>query len=251
MSCKQPQIAIQAWHERTFLRPAGRLLLMAILLCLVYLSASTQCLADTTTPVNVAAQWQQLKNDKAFGYKNDRENIVTPKQYKPGALQKFFTAFFEFFGSRAGTTIIWLFVIFVVGFVLYKLFVSNNSFLFGRNKGAIDNSGNMPEETEDIATTNWEALLQQATANNDLRLAVRYSYMWLLQLLQQRELIGYRSDKTNYDYYLELAETQYKQPFKQLSRQYEFTWYGKFNPPASVYNEYISLFMSVKNKLRP
>ena len=107
-----------------------------------------------------------------------------------------------------------------------------------------------PQEEEDITNTNWEALLQKASANNDLRLAVRYSYMWLLQLLQEHELIKYRGDKTNYEYYSELAGTNYKQSFKQLSRQYEYTWYGNFLPSDTAYQQYLSLFGNLKTQLK-
>lgn len=220
-----------------------------VLLCSICILVNQQAAASDTTHTISASQWQNLKNEKPFDYKNDRELIKTPQPYKPNALQKFFMSLFKFLGSKEGTTLIWLFVICVVGFVLYKLFISTDSFLFGKNKKQMsDGLADMMEE-ENIATTNWEALLQQATRSNDLRLAVRYSYMWLLQLLQQRELIQYRTDKTNYEYYIELAETHYKQSFKQLSRQYEYTWYGKYGLPADTYNEYISLFMNVKKQL--
>lgn len=204
--------------------------------------------AAATDPKPTPAQWQQLKSDKAFTYKNDREKIDKPKEYKPGALQKFFKAFFEFIGSNTGNTLIWMLVIAGAGFLIYKVFFSKGSFLFTKNKklGAGEDTGG---KEEDIAGTNWEVLLQQATTNNDLRLAVRYSYMWLLQMLQQRELIQYRNDKTNFEYYAELSETQYKQHFKQLSRQYEYAWYGRFTLSPAVYNDYISLFMNVKKQL--
>jgi hypothetical protein len=205
------------------------------------------CFAATNiTP----AQWEQLKGDKAFSYKNDKEKTISPMDYKESSLQKFFRSFFEFFGSSFGNTLAWIIVISVAIYVIYKLSLGKDSFLFGRDKKQIGKDGPAEQDAEDIATTNWEALLQQATSNNDMRLAIRYSYMWLLQLLQQQQLIQYRNDKTNYEYYSELKETRYKQAFKQLSRQYEYAWYGKFSVPSAAFNDYLALFNNLKKDLK-
>jgi len=193
-------------------------------------------------------QWQQLTQDKAFSYKNDIEAIQPVKQYNPGAIQKIIAAIFNFFGSGAGNVLLWIIVIGAVTYISYKLFLSSDSFLFSRGEKILREENKELSE-EDLETTNWEALLQQAISNSDMRLAVRYSYKWLLQLLQQRELIQYRNDKTNYEYYTELNETKYKQPFKQLSRQYEYAWYGRFALSPAAYNDYLALFHDVRKQL--
>ncbi len=194
-------------------------------------------------------QWQQIVQDKAFTYKNDIEAVQPVKQYEPGAMQKILMALFKFFGEGAGNVLLWAIVICVVVYVLYRLFFSGDSFLFGKSKKTMQETATVQTDEEDLANTNWEALLQQAIANNDTRLAVRYSYKWLLQLLQKKELIQYSNDKTNYEYYTELAESDYKQPFKQLSRQYEYAWYGHFSLSPAAYNDYLSLFNNVKKQL--
>jgi hypothetical protein len=194
------------------------------------------------------AQWEQLKADKAFSYKNDKEFIKRPEESKPGILQQLLSALFTFRGSGIGNTILWILLICVVIYIVYRLFLTKGSFVFGRNKKMMNEAG-PPEEGEDISTTNWEMLLQQAIGGNDTRLAIRYTYMWLLQLLQEHELIRYRNDKTNYEYYTELNGTIYKKLFQQLSRQYEYAWYGHYSIPAAAYDDYAALFNNLKNQL--
>jgi hypothetical protein len=198
---------------------------------------------------HIPAEWQQLTQDKAFSYKNDIEAVQPVKQYEPGAFQKIIAAIFNFFGSGAGNILLWIIVICAVLYILYKLFLSSDSFLFSRSKKIPGEPDKAPEDEEDLATTNWEILFHQAAGNNDMRLAIRYSYKWLLQLLQRNELIQYRNDKTNYEYYTELNDTDYKQPFKQLSRQYEYAWYGQYALPPTAYNDYLMLFNNVRKKL--
>ncbi len=199
--------------------------------------------AETITP----AQWQQLTGDKAFTYQNDKEVVRPPEPPHDNLLLRFFQLIFEFF--KAAHVLIWILLIAALVFVIYKIFAGNGSFMFGKNKKTMHEDGPQQNEEEDIAAANWEALLQRAIAGNDLRMTVRYRYMWLLQIFQQRELIKYRSDKTNYDYYTELNDPKYKQPFRQLSRQYEYVWYGHFDLPAVAYGEYSDLFNNLKKQL--
>ena len=192
-------------------------------------------------------QWRQLTSDKAYNYVNDIESYKPPKAIEPGIIQKIADALFGFFGGGGGVALLWILLIVVVVFILWKLFSGNGSLIF--SKGGKKKVESEDIQEEDISGTNWEALLQQAMNNNDLRLAVRYSYMWLLQLLQQRELIQYRIDKTNYEYASELNDSSYRQPFKQLSRQYEYTWYGHFAVSRQAYETYAALFNNMKKEL--
>ncbi len=221
------------------------------LFCVLCLSVRpASCLADTDRTIT-QAQWKQLTTDKAFSYKDEHQKLrpTIKKESKPNPFLKFFTAIGAFFSAIGGFAM-WLLIIGIVAFVIYVIVVNSESgFIFGKGKRKMKESG-LPDQTdEDISGTNWEQLLQHALNHNDMRLAVRYSYMWLLQILQQHELISYRIDKTNFEYYSELDGTAFKGPFKQLSRQYEYTWYGHYNQTRSGYDEFSTLFHNIKNEL--
>ncbi len=195
------------------------------------------------------AQWQQLTSDKAFGYKNDRENLqASQQQYNPGFFQKMFKAVAAFFNQGYGNILFWMLVAGVLIYVVYRLASGKGSFLFARANRQVNADATIKAE-EDISSANWELLIQQAAAANDIRLVVRYSYMRLLQILQKRNLIQYHTGKTNYEYYQELSNTVYKLPFRQLSRQYEYAWYGGYPLSDAAYEDYIALFNNVKSQL--
>jgi hypothetical protein len=220
------------------------LLLLTLLLLGCFLHVTAQPVQKITP-----AKWHQLTDDKALNYKNDRELVAPQADYNQGAFQKAIIKFISFLFGPAGALMMWVLVIGLVVFVIYKLAVGNGSFMFARNKKISGSAIDQGQENEDIEATNWDKLLQQAMAANDTRMAVRYRYMWLLQLLQQASLIQYRNDKTNYDNYTELHETQYRQPFKQLSRLYEYAWYGNFTLSSAAYNDYLAHFDHLKNQL--
>ncbi|PQJ09828.1 hypothetical protein CJD36_018055 [Flavipsychrobacter stenotrophus] len=217
------------------------------LLCLFIVFASLQTMAsESATPV-VQEQWEEMTRDKDFGYKNDLEKTEVVKESKPGAFEKILKSIAEFLGDKNVWRLIWILLAGVVVYVVYKLLLSNENILFSRKKKALPTGET--EGDEQMGISDWEVLLQKAVSSNDLKLAVRYSYMWLLQMLQESELIKYREDKTNFEYYKELQHTAYKQSFKQISRQYEYVHYGNYPLSATSYNQYVDLFNNVKKQL--
>lgn len=230
-----------------------RLLNKLVLLLVFFASASlhsTQAIGEDNTDRTVSEQqWQTLTNDTAFNYKKEKEITINipNKAREPNAFERLLNRIFEFFTTTVGQFIFWGFIILVLAYAAYKMLANDRFFLFKKGRKPIQHDVQSIEE--DISLANWEDRMQQAIKANDMRHAVRYSYMWLLQLLQNKELIQYRNDKTNYDYYSELIDTPYKQSFKQLSRQYEYAWYGHFNIPESAYNDYMQLFNNVKKQL--
>jgi hypothetical protein len=241
------QVISQSLHMRLFIN--GSLILLFCILCLSVHPAG--CIAAPDRAIT-AAQWHELSKDKAFVYKEDKQKTHVPEkqEYKPNPFVKTIRAFFAFLSGINGFALACLLALGIVAFIIYRLAVSSGGgFIFGKRQKQMEGAGSGGEDAEDISGTNWERLLQVALNDNDIRLAVRYSYMWLLQLLQQRELIRYRIDKTNFDYYHELDGSDFKVPFKKLSRQYEYAWYGHYDLSSAGYNEFNALFRNLKSDL--
>ena len=211
-----------------------------------YAQTQTETSADEPARNITASEWKELTNDKDFSYRDKVEHEEI-KPIENSALTRFIRALASFLTSTGGRILMWSLLLLVVAYAVYKLVIGERGGIFGKRS----QKGNEEETAviEDINETNWEKLLDSAAKEGDLRMAVRYSYMLLLQVLEQSELIQYRNDKTNYQYASELADTPYKQPFRQLSRQYEYTWYGNFPISDSSYREYMDTLMTLKNKL--
>ena len=212
---------------------------------------------EATVPYNnntaTAGQWQSLTNDKAFGYRNEQEYIPKPEkemqEEKPSAFIRFLLQFFHFFTTTAGHIVLWSLLALIVGFIVYRVISGEGKRLFAKRAENMNEEPDAPVSEEDLLSSNWEDRMQAAIRSGDMRAAIRYSYMLLLQMLQHRSLIQYRQDKTNSAYYRELADTEYRQPFRQLSRQYEFTWYGNFLPSETTFQAYMQTFSDIKNRI--
>ena len=190
-----------------------------------------------------AAGWKTVTGDSAYSYKNKVEYVAIkePPPQRESAFIRFLTWIFLFFASAAGTVFLIILLVIIVGFILYRILNGEGSRLFGRDSKNLQDADTVVTG-EDLFTNNWDARLQAALKEGNMRLAIRYSYIMLLQMLQQHELIQYRQDKTNSEYYRELSGNDYRQPFRQLSRQYETAWYGAYLPSEEAFGEYMAVF---------
>jgi len=194
-------------------------------------------------------QWQQLTNDKAFSYKNEKEMT---QERTMNVSQNFFSKLigwlFFFFTSTAGRTILWVLVALFIGYLVYKGFLADRQALFKREKKVAEEQG-AEEVIEEIDNHNWEIQFRNAVKEGNYKLAIRSGYLLILQLLNEHQLIQYRADKTNYDYAYELRDTRYKLPFKQLTRQYEFAWYGDYSVAEESFREYMRVYEGLKSDI--
>jgi hypothetical protein len=216
-----------------------------LLLCSLLIAVAQPAAAKSGE--NIDTQWERLTNDKAFGYKDKKEITKQPPPQRSNAFDKMIYAIERFFRSSIGKKIGWVIFFCLLGWALYMIVFNNRTSLLGRTSKKMSDTP-ATEQADDL-DDNWEKLLRQAMAEQNTRLAIRYSYMRLLQLLQQNELIQFRNDKTNYEYYNELKKAEYKQPFRQLTRQYEYAWYGNFHVSDASYNAYMNTYNTLSNLL--
>lgn len=206
---------------------------------------------NNTAPTD--AQWQQISTGKDFDYKDQREftAVPAPKSNKEfNGLVKLIIGIVRFFSSLAGKVVLWTLLILLVAFLAYRIFKGDGRLFARRNKKILTgDEGQTDVSEDDLLHRNWEEQLRAALAAGDTRMAIRYSYMLLLQLLQARNLIQYRQDKTNTDYFRELGDSPVRQQFRQLTRNYEYAWYGNFLPSADAFEAYLQLFNGVKKGL--
>lgn len=202
-------------------------------------------------PAPTSAQWAEWRQDPKMDYKKDHEGADAKKKKNngPSFLERFTLGLFSFLASGAGAAILWTLLVGGILFVGYKLVVTGDSFLFAKKSRQLAAVEAGPAEGEEISFTNWETMQQHALDKQDLRLAVRYTYLGFLRLLEHGDLIRYKNDKTNADYDRELLNTAYKAPFRQLSRQYEAVWYGHYPVTETSWNEYQALFEQMKKQL--
>lgn len=136
----------------------------------------------------------------------------------------------------------------ILVFILIKFFINVNARTIGyRNKN--EALVTLSEDEHIIKNEDIQKLIQQALANKNYRLAIRYHFLHTLRLMDKKEVIVWELQKTNADYQREIESIALKKPFAQITRLYEYIWYGDFPIDDSKYLKAETNFLSLKEVL--
>ena len=103
---------------------------------------------------------------------------------------------------------------------------------------------------ESVGRNKLEAMLEKSLEEKQYRLAVRLSYLIVLKRLSDAGHIHWQADKTNHSYMNEISKQELRQPFSNLTRMYEYVWYGEFDITAGHYREIENDFNELSRRLR-
>lgn len=137
--------------------------------------------------------------------------------------------------------------------IIYYVLKNSGGFSFGKENKKISYSATakeLIEDKENIENNDFERLIQRAKAENNYKLAVRYYFLWVLQLLSDKKLINWNKDKTNFDYFNELGNQSIKDEFFSNTHIYDYIWYGEFEINKDEFKTAESIFQKTLNKLK-
>lgn len=141
----------------------------------------------------------------------------------------------------------WAVALFFIGFIIYKLFLTDGIFAKRNIKVREDQIENEPEGLNEYSE--YDGLIREAETKSDYNLSTRYLYLQTLKKLADRDLILYSPGKTNYSYVKELSNQNYRQEFASLTLNYEYVWYGKFVISSGQYRQLKEEFNSFNKKV--
>lgn len=208
--------------------------------------------------------WQQsISEDDLESYKSNSEFDYTEKAVEEGWLDKLVVwlqnilrKFWEaIFGVGTATGFLYfMFKIFpylllaILLFLLLRFFLKVNANALITHANA-QGTVNLSEEEYIIKNEDIPALIKQAVSEQNFRLAIRYYYLLTLKLLTANELIKWKPQKTNEDYINEFTSADLKNNFKNLTKIYDYVWYGEFSVDATKYEHLKVPFESLNNSM--
>ena len=207
-----------------------RVLLFCILIFAAKCSASAQ---KTIFYDSSYVQARDFDSAKLYSFKKDPifqyEKVVeSPKSLWDRFWDWFWSLIDRIFNTKSGGavfqwTVISIAVIILVYFII-KISGMSNAGLFGKN-----NKGEKlaySEMSEDIHSIDFDNEIQKAIDEKNFRLAVRLLYLQSLKKLTDNGNINWQPNKTNLTYWQELGGSKYQQSFFDITRQFEYNWYG-------------------------
>jgi hypothetical protein len=200
--------------------------------------------ADSTVPLTrhlPDSVISNLKKDEDFWYADG--SAPKPQQqkqndgYVPLSQRTWFRVLF------------WLVV--VGGFVAFIIwYLSGTTVGMFRKKSRAHESHPVTEEIpEDIFAINYAREIEKAAQSGNYRLAIRLMFLQLLKNMSERNIINYKQDRTNFDYLLQLNSTRFYNDFFRITRNYEYSWYGKFDISPGAYSVIKTDFTNFTNQL--
>lgn len=179
-------------------------------------------------------------------YKYDRK-IPSPDLWE--RFKDWVASLFEkIFNSKGGELSLrifyYLIVAVAIGLIIFLSLKNNIRALFYGKSAAIPI--NFREFEDDIHKINFNELIAAAIAEKDYRKAVRLNFLKLLKELTDKNLITWKIDKTNNDYFIELSNSAYSNSFKELAFLYEHIWYGNFDIDENNFNTVLTKFNTLK-----
>ncbi len=167
---------------------------------------------------------QAVNSDKGFYYKRYMDSLLRATQFKvQKPRRRVDLSGSDFFSSIFGI-IFWILAIGLFGYLVYRLFLSNSSFLSRSRKNRTSDITVVEEEN----ANDPDSLLRNAIRNGNYRLAVRYLYLQSLHRLSEKKFIEINTNKTNYEYVMEVRRHKFANEFASLTLQYEYVWYGEY-----------------------
>lgn len=138
----------------------------------------------------------------------------------------------------------------ILVYLLIRFFLKvNSNSIIGKaqEKGTV----NYSEEEQIIKHQDINALISEAIKQKNYRLAIRYYYLLSLKYLTDRQSIEWQPQKTNEDYINEIIEPNLKFDFENITKIYDYVWYGEFDVNAVKFERLKLPFESLHKSINP
>lgn len=135
--------------------------------------------------------------------------------------------------STIGKIIIYILIIGAIVFTVLKITQTNPLQLL--RKDELDIKYEVHEE--DIHSISFDEQIRKALEERNYKLAVRLNYLGALKKLSDSNLISWAPGKSNHEYVYEISDKIVKKNFTDLSRLFEYCWYGGFEVGKSVFEK--------------
>lgn len=191
---------------------------------------------------------QNLKGDNAFWYANKDRRTQNKKTESNSFWEKFWETVFTMLRSPLFRQIIWLLMLSLFAAAVIWFLVQNKMNIFGSGKTVILAAQAKGGDADNIFTTDLQEAADKAAEKGDYRLAIRFSYLLLLKTFSENGLISYGTDTTNSEYLAQLYSRPCYRDFFNVTRSYEYAWYGEMPVNKQQYESVVSDFSSLYQK---
>lgn len=192
---------------------------------------------ESNQPILDKEKWQETVNGQKFIEKAAKRK---PQKQSDGIDLDSLSGLKDIF-----TFILYALLIFIIGFILYKLVYQGTA-----NK-KIDtkvSSINLDDIEGHIDEVDFDKLLKEALADENFKLAIRIYFLIALKNLSLSKRITWSNEKTNQEYLNEMLEDKEFNSFRHLIRVFEIAWYSDHSISQDFFNSYSPDYIQFINR---
>ena len=119
------------------------------------------------------------------------------------------------------------------------------------NARASSRNFTMDDLDQALPDADLEALLAEALAAGNHRLALRLQYLRVIQSLHLGGFISWKPDRTNSAYLRDTSGQPWQPAFRQATLWYEVAWYGGSTVPEATYQRLAPYFSQLLDEVGP
>ncbi|MFN0202939.1 MAG: DUF4129 domain-containing protein [Bacteroidia bacterium] len=188
------------------------------------------------------AKLKKYNGEKDFSYKPEEAPKLAPKQTQaqPVAQES---------NSNIWNTLIISLVALIIGAIVWSVFRGQMSQILSAAQPVAGHQVNLIED--DIKKNDFKTLITNSVQEKDYRKGVRMLYLEALKILTVNNWIIWKQHKTNHDYLSELSISPFKKSFEELTRHFEYVWYGQVPMNEELFASTQAVFNDFKSQVKP
>lgn len=200
--------------------------IMCLLLGLSFAAGQPERTVRNYRPLN-KEKVEKYRDNPDYSYKKQSSHSVPFLEKLVHGLQRLINKIFGL--TPKASTIENVFIVLAVLILVWAVIKISGADLMIMFKKSPPQPGLDYEVNEEhLDEMDFDKLINTALDQKQWRLVIRLQYLYALKKLADTGFISVRKGKTNYDYLSEIKEQNLQEPFRHLSRIFEYTWYGHF-----------------------
>ncbi|MCL2651842.1 MAG: hypothetical protein FWD60_12590 [Candidatus Azobacteroides sp.] len=189
-----------------------------------------------------AKTYKQFKQDKSYDYYHIKSEGLSIWDKIAEWLTKNINPDIT---SKQVKITLWIITGIVLLILLTILYVYRPSLFYVNKKKKI----NFDVEEDDIHSLDFNQLIKESLDSNRYSDAVRWTYLFTLKMLHERNYVSWEPTKTVNEYVYEMKRQDLKPEFKELSRQFLYYRYGNFEVSQETFEHFSSLSNEINKRL--
>ncbi|QQT63847.1 DUF4129 domain-containing protein [Sphingobacterium multivorum] len=101
-----------------------------------------------------------------------------------------------------------------------------------------------------LMNSNLEPYIQEAIAQRNYALGIRYLQLLNIQKLAQSDHIKWKLSKTNAEFTQEIQNEELRRGFAECTRIFDYVWFGQFELTEDNFNQYQQLFHQYQKQIK-